>query len=98
VRDRASFAFALVSVAVGLDVDAGKLRSGRIALGGVAHKPWIAQRASEELSGRLVADLDASAIATLALEGAEPLSGNAYKVPLAKNAVERAIKNALEMT
>jgi xanthine dehydrogenase YagS FAD-binding subunit len=96
VRDRASFAFALVSVAVGLDVAAGTIRSGRIALGGVAHKPWYAQRASEALSGKSAASLDGVAIAAQALEGAQPLAQNAYKIPLARNAVSRALKHALE--
>jgi xanthine dehydrogenase YagS FAD-binding subunit len=97
VRERASFAFALVSAAVGLDLDDdGSIRGGRIALGGVAHKPWFAERASAALAGRRAADLDAAAIAELALDGAVALAQNAYKIPLAKNAVERALRTALE--
>ena len=96
VRERASFAFALVSVAVGLDIADGNVRSARIALGGVAHKPWFAQRASAGLAGRRVGDLDLKAIAATALDGAVALKQNAYKIPLARNAVERALHNALE--
>jgi len=96
VRERASFAFALVAVAVGLEIADGTIRSGRIALGGVAHKPWLAEKASQALAGAAVAALDRKAIAALALEGAQPLAQNAYKIPLAKNAVERALGRALE--
>ena len=96
VRERASFAFALVSVAVGLEVADGTVRNGRIALGGVAHKPWLAQRASEQLAGKRVGDVDARVIADAALAGAVALKQNGYKIPLAKNAVERALRNALE--
>jgi len=96
VRDRASFAFALVAVAVGLDVAGGTIRGGRIALGGVAHKPWLAEKASQALAGAAAATLDHDALAALALEGAQPLAQNAYKIPLARNAVKRALARALE--
>jgi xanthine dehydrogenase YagS FAD-binding subunit len=96
VRERASYAFALVSVAVGLDVADGTIRSGRIALGGVAHKPWLAQQASDALAGQRVETLDAKKIAALALDGAAPLKQNGYKIPLAQNAIERALRLALE--
>lgn len=95
VRDRASFAFALVSVAVALDIVEGTIRSGRIALGGVAHKPWYARSASDALAGKSAGSLDAAALAVLALEGAQPLAQNAYKIPLARHAVARALEQAL---
>ena len=79
-----------------LDVDDGRIREARIALGGVAHKPWLARNAATALAGKATRDLDFDAIAHTALEGAQPLSGNAYKVPLAANAIARALRNALE--
>lgn len=96
LRDRASFAFALVSVAVGLDVADGAIRSGRIVLGGVAHKPWPAQKASSALAQKRLDTIDTAAIAALALEGAQPLAQNGYKIALARNAVERALRQAVE--
>jgi len=97
VRERASFAFALVAVAVGLDIDeGGRVREAAIALGGVAHKPWLARDAAALLTGKTAQDVDLDAVAAAAVSGARPLSRNAYKIPLAKNAVVRAIKNAME--
>ena len=97
VRERASFAFALVAVAVGLDIDeSGRVREAGIALGGVAHKPWLARDAATLLTGKSAHDADLDAVAAAALSGAQPLSRNAYKIPMAKNAVVRAIKIAME--
>jgi len=97
VRDRASYAFALVSVAVALDVSADKINDARIALGGVAHKPWLAADAAQKLIGQPVHDVDLNAIAALAVQGAQPLAHNAFKVQLARGTTERALKTALEM-
>jgi len=97
VRDRASFAFALVSAAVALDVSADRIRSARIALGGVAHKPWLAESAAQQLVGKAPRDVDAAAIGALAVQGAQPLAHNAYKVQLARNTVARALKNAMAL-
>jgi xanthine dehydrogenase YagS FAD-binding subunit len=94
VRDRASYAFALVSVAAALDVRDGTLGDARVALGGVAHKPWRAEAAERRLIGNR---LDAAAIhdaARLSVEGAQPLRGNAFKVALAQRAVARALQAA----
>ena len=91
VRDRASYAFALVSVAAALEVRDGVIRDSRLALGGVAHKPWRAVPAERALAG---ARLDAAAIrpaAEAALDGAKPRSHNAFKVELAKRAIVRAV-------
>jgi len=98
LRERASYAFALVSVAVGLNVADGTIQDGRIVLGGVAHAPWLAERASQELSGKSLAQIDGAKIAELALDGARPLAQNAYKVPLAKAAVQRALDRARAAT
>ncbi len=97
VRERASFAFALVSVAVGLDVDeGGRVREAAIALGGVAHKPWLARDAAALLAGKTAKDADLAAVAAAAVRGAQPLSRNAYKIPMARNAVMRAVTVAME--
>ena len=88
VRERASFAFALVSVAAVLDVTGeGTVRGCRLALGGVAHAPWRAERAERALVGGL-ADAEAFGRAADAeLSEARPLPGNRYKVPLARNVI-----------
>jgi xanthine dehydrogenase YagS FAD-binding subunit len=94
VRERASFAFAIVSVAAALDLAEGVVRAARIALGGVAHKPWRVRAAEDALVGHPLeaATMDAAAEACIA--GAQPLPGNRYKVPLARAAVKRAIATA----
>ena len=97
VRDRASYAFALVSVAVALDVSGDKINDARIALGGVAHKPWLAADAAQHLVGQAVHDVDLNAIAALAVQGAQPLAHNAFKVQLARSTTARALKTAMEM-
>jgi xanthine dehydrogenase YagS FAD-binding subunit len=87
VRERASFSFAVVSLAAALDAEGGVVRDVRIALGGVAHKPWRALRAEESLRGG-PASRDAFARAADAeLSAARPLRDNAYKLPLARNLI-----------
>jgi len=84
VRDRASYAFALVSVAAALDIEDGTIRDVRLALGGVAHKPWRAWRAEELLKGQ-PANTDAfMAAADAELHDAKPLRDNGFKIDLAK--------------
>ncbi len=92
VRDRESYAFALVSVAAALDLDRdGAIRRACLALGGVAHKPWRVAAAERALVGqRPDADAFTTAAAAL-LEGARPYRDNAFKVPLARRAVVRAL-------
>jgi xanthine dehydrogenase YagS FAD-binding subunit len=94
VRDRASYAFALVSVAAALDLRDGLVRNARVAMGGVAHKPWRAADAENALTGR---PLDAATVedaAKLAVRGAKPYRHNAFKVELAQRAVVRALRVA----
>jgi xanthine dehydrogenase YagS FAD-binding subunit len=86
-RERASYAFALVSVAVILDVDGGVVRDARIALGGVAHKPWRATKAEQALRGEPATADNFRAAADVELADAEPLRDNAFKVPLARNII-----------
>jgi xanthine dehydrogenase YagS FAD-binding subunit len=85
VRDRASYAFALVSVAAALDVRDGEIRELRIALGGVAHKPWRATRAEAMLRGAAPTVEHFRRAADAELGDARPLRGNAFKVPMVRN-------------
>jgi xanthine dehydrogenase YagS FAD-binding subunit len=92
VRDRASYAFAVVSVAVAADVDDGVVRDCRIALGGVAHVPWRASVAEEALRGAPVGEASFRAAAEAELAAASPLRDNAFKVPLIRNLVASVLE------
>jgi xanthine dehydrogenase YagS FAD-binding subunit len=94
VRDRASYAFALVSVAVALDLEGGLLRDLRLVLGGVAHKPWRSLEAENALRGGALDDAACARAAEAALAGAQPLRHNAFKVELARRAIVRALQVA----
>ena len=94
VRDRASYAFALVSVACALDVADGTVRDARIALGGVAHKPWRASESERALVGKRLDAASIDAAAAACVHGARPHKHNAFKVTLAQRSVARAIRNA----
>jgi xanthine dehydrogenase YagS FAD-binding subunit len=97
VRERASYAFALVSVAAALDVgEDGTVRDVRLALGGVAHKPWRATKAEEALRGEPIDETNLRAAADIELEDAEPLQGNAFKIPLARNVIVRTLLDLSE--
>lgn len=87
VRDRASYAFALTSVAAELVLDGDTVSSARIALGGVAHRPWRAHRAEEILVGRSATEDVFRLAADAELDQAEPLPGNEFKVELTKRAM-----------
>ncbi len=91
VRDRASYAFALVSVAAAVELDGNMIRSARLALGGVAHKPWRAEEAERSLTGKPATTETFKAAAELALAGAKTYQYNAFKVPMAKQAIVRAL-------
>lgn len=84
VRDRAAFAFALVSVAAELSLAGETVATARIALGGVAHKPWRARRAEEVLAGAPASQDTYERAADAELAAAEPLPGNSFKVELAR--------------
>jgi xanthine dehydrogenase YagS FAD-binding subunit len=98
VRDRASFAFALVSVAAALDVADGVVRDVRLALGGVAPKPWRAWKAEAALRGAPATEEAFGRAAEAELADAQPLLGNAFKVPLARNLIVRTLLDLLETT
>ncbi|MBR0653462.1 FAD binding domain-containing protein [Plastoroseomonas arctica] len=87
VRDRASYAFALVSVAAMVDVQGGTIRDVRLALGGVAHKPWRAWKAEEALRGRLATRESFAQAAEAELADAAGLRDNAFKIELAKRCI-----------
>ncbi len=96
VRDRASFAFALVSVAAAVDVADGVVRDVRLALGGVAHKPWRAATAEEVLRGAPATAESFRAAADAELAPARPLADNAFKVPLARNTIVSTLLDLVE--
>ncbi len=94
IRNRASYAFALVSVAAIYEWKGNIIMNPRIALGGVAHKPWRAFEAEKFLSGKTATEENFKQAAEIALKDAKPLSQNAYKITLAKRAIGRALKMA----
>lgn len=94
IRNRASYAFALVSVAAIFETKGGSIVNPRLALGGVAHKPWRAFEAEKFLSGKTATEENFKQAGEIALKDAKPLSENAYKITLAKRAITRALKTA----
>ena len=96
VRDRASYAFALVSVAAELSVTGAEIATARIALGGVAHKPWRARRAEEVLVGAPAEPETFLAAADAELADAEPLPGNEFKVELARRTLVAQLRALTE--
>lgn len=97
VRDRASYAFALVSVAAALAVEGGKVAEVRIALGGVAHKPWRAHRAEQALQGAPATAESFRAAADAELAAAEPLPDNGFKVAMARGALVSVLTELAEV-
>ena len=92
IRDRASFEFAVVSVAAALRIEDGLIAEARLAAGGVAPLPWRLNRSEAALIGRAPTEQTLLAAGELAIEGANPLEKNAFKVPLLRNAVIRALQ------
>ena len=91
VRDRASYAFALVSVAAVLELENGLIKSGRVALGGVAHKPWRASKAEQALAGKKPDAATFQAAAAAELAAARGYKYNTFKIELAKRAITQAL-------
>jgi xanthine dehydrogenase YagS FAD-binding subunit len=87
VRDRASYAFALISIAAALELDGETVKDVRLALGGVAHKPWRARTLEEALKGQPASEASFVAAAEQELADAKPLSNNAFKIELAKRTI-----------
>ena len=96
VRDRASYAFALTSVAAEVVVDDGTVSSARIALGGIAHKPWRARRLEQRLVGSPATEDAFRAAADAELEQAEPLPGNEFKVELTRRTIVATLTSLTE--
>jgi len=91
VRDRASYAFALASAAVALDLSGRTIRGARVALGGVGTTPWRSREAERALTGKPATDATFQAAARAALAGARPRKDNAFKVELARRTLVRAL-------
>lgn len=98
MRDRASYAFALVSVAAALELDKGTVKDVRLAMGGVAHKPWRAWKAEAALRGQLATSESFRAAAEAELAEAKPLRDNAFKVELAKRTITAVLRELTEVT
>jgi xanthine dehydrogenase YagS FAD-binding subunit len=97
VRDRASYAFALVSVAAALEMNGNVIKEARLALGGVAHKPWRDTEAEATLIGKEALKENFQKIAEAILRGAKGFGHNDFKIELAKRAIVRAFRHASGM-
>ncbi len=91
VRDRTSYAFALVSVAVALDLKNNVINSARLAMGGVAHKPWRLKETEEFLKGKTVSEETFRQAANLSMKGARGYGDNDFKITLGANAITEAL-------
>jgi xanthine dehydrogenase YagS FAD-binding subunit len=98
IRDRMSYAFALVSVAVGLEIDGGKIKAARFALGGVAHKPWRDTAAEAALRGQSADAATFSRAAGIILRDAKGFGHNTFKIDLARRVLVRALSQAARGT
>jgi xanthine dehydrogenase YagS FAD-binding subunit len=94
IRDRASYAFALVSVAAALELDGEIIRDVRLTLGGVAHKPWRDRAVEQALIGQAISHQAFTDAAQSMLANAQPLAHNAFKIQLAQRAIVRALSDA----
>lgn len=94
IRDRASYAFALVSVAAALEFDGDVIKDVRLVLGGVAHKPWRDKTVEQLLKGKPVSRENFVAAADAMLRDAQALEHNAFKIKLARRAIVRALSDA----
>jgi xanthine dehydrogenase YagS FAD-binding subunit len=94
IRDRSSFAFALVSVAAALDMDGNTITGARLAMGGVAHKPWRLPAAESFLKGKTAGDDVFAQAAKIAMQGAKAYQYNQFKLTMAPNAILQALKMA----
>jgi len=98
IRDRLSYAFALVSVAVALEIDSGRIRDARLALGGVAHKPWRDREAEVLLRGAAPERTVFAKAADRLLRDAKGFSHNTFKIDLARRAIVRTLAQAANAT
>jgi xanthine dehydrogenase YagS FAD-binding subunit len=98
IRDRLSYAFALVSVAAALEIDGGRIKEARLALGGVAHKPWRDGDAEAALNGQTPDQAAFAKAADLLLRGAKGFAHNTFKIDLARRAIVRTLTQAANGT
>lgn len=96
IRERSSYAFALVSVAAGLQVKSGMITKAGLAMGGVAHVPWKLRKTEDFLIGKKPTIENFKTAAELAMKDAKPFEANTYKVEMGKNAIVRALTQAFE--
>ncbi|MDB5249176.1 MAG: xanthine dehydrogenase family protein subunit [Segetibacter sp.] len=94
IRDRASYAFALVSVAAALHLDGNTIKGVRLAMGGVAHKPWRLTEAEKALVGKTVSEGTFRQAAEIAMQGAKGFKYNSFKLKMGPNAIVEALKTA----
>lgn len=97
IRDRASYAFALVSIAVALELNGNTIHDARLAMGGVAHKPWRLTEAENYLKGKEANETNFKNAAQIAMRGAKAFEYNAFKLKLAPNAIVDALKTAVSV-
>jgi xanthine dehydrogenase YagS FAD-binding subunit len=95
IRDRASYAFALISVAAALEMEGSQIKNVRLAMGGVSHKPWRALEAEKMLVGKAATEANFQAAADAEMRNAKPLEHNKFKVELGKRAIVRALMQAM---
>ena len=96
IRERSSYAFALISVAAGLQIKGGTITKAGLAMGGVAHKPWKLTKSEEFLTGKKPNQENFEEAAELALKDAKPFEANKWKVDMGKKAIVRALTQAFE--
>ncbi|MFD1874149.1 FAD binding domain-containing protein [Hymenobacter bucti] len=94
VRERASYAFALLSTAAALDLDGNTIKAARLAMGGVAHKPWRLTAAEQSLVGQPATEASFRRAAEVAMQGAKAFKHNAYKLKLGPNVIVQALRTA----
>jgi xanthine dehydrogenase YagS FAD-binding subunit len=98
IRDRLSYAFALVSVAAALELEGGRIKEARLALGGVAHKPWRNAEAEAALRGQPAKSDAFARAAEILLRDAKGFAHNAFKIDLARRAILRTLAQAANAT
>ena len=98
IRDRLSYAFALVSIAAALDLEGDTIKEARVALGGVAHKPWRSEEAEAALKEQPATAASFAKAAELLLRGAKGYGHNDFKIELARRAMVRALTQAAQGT
>ncbi len=97
IRERSSYAFALLSVAAGFELTDGNISNIGLAMGGVAHKPWKLTEAEDFLLGKKPTEANFKRAAELAMQDAKPFDDNQYKIPMGQNAIVRALIQAKEI-